>query len=703
PSTQVSAAPTAGQVVGSGGGTVTDASGTTLTIPSGALTSNTIITLTTLAESDSRAAIPSGSERLIGIGPAYEFTATPSPTFNPAAKLAFAYTASQLSTAGVTHPRHLRVYTKAAATDTTWTRVTVDSVNTTTGRVYIHLTGFSVYRLAAARAAAFSSLSSITAATISTAKRVAVALVDGEPTTVSLAYRRGGTTTWQRLGMAATTASADSFAATIPAADVTDHGLEVYVKGTDATSTSDSTAISALRVAVPSLSVSVSTIGLAVADTGNVADTTFTKTQYSKFRMLSIPIALDGNRSAQTVLGSQLGIGDSKIGRIFRWNGAGYSEATSESMEPGKAFWVISRTPPSAITLGAGQSSDTRSPPSISINQNGFTQVGVPYTFSVPYDSTRAHNPTLDSRAWRWTGSGYTITALLEPWQGYWVKSTGTATTITIPPVDANATPKPLPPLTSPTGPDGWTIRVVAEAGGMQDVDNYLGVSSQAAEQWDPLDFAEPPPLGAGTVALYVPHPDWPAPMAGQYAGDFRPVNAEGYAWDVTVDAAIPRTTATVTVRDVNQVPPGFTALLIDLDHYRELNLRERAMVTFPTGETGSTRHFKLIVGSSTYIERVKATLLPRAFALEPNAPNPFNPTTTIRFALPQTVPVRLVVYNILGQEVKVLVDQVMPAGYHQVVWDGTNRSGQRVASGVYVYAIQAGSFRQSRKMALVK
>ena len=64
---------------------------------------------------------------------------------------------------------------------------------------------------------------------------------------------------------------------------------------------------------------------------------------------------------------------------------------------------------------------------------------------------------------------------------------------------------------------------------------------------------------------------------------------------------------------------------------------------------------------------------------------------------------VRLVVYNILGQEVKVLVDHALPAGRHYVAWNGRERSGRRVASGVYFIAITAGEFQQSRKMLLLK
>ncbi|NUN70465.1 MAG: T9SS type A sorting domain-containing protein, partial [Bacteroidetes bacterium] len=89
---------------------------------------------------------------------------------------------------------------------------------------------------------------------------------------------------------------------------------------------------------------------------------------------------------------------------------------------------------------------------------------------------------------------------------------------------------------------------------------------------------------------------------------------------------------------------------------------------------------------------------LPSAFALEQNYPNPFNPATTIRFALPQHAEVQLKVYNMLGQEVATLANGPMSAGVHEVPFDASELS-----SGVYVYRIQAGTFRLAKKMMLVK
>jgi outer membrane protein assembly factor BamB len=94
---------------------------------------------------------------------------------------------------------------------------------------------------------------------------------------------------------------------------------------------------------------------------------------------------------------------------------------------------------------------------------------------------------------------------------------------------------------------------------------------------------------------------------------------------------------------------------------------------------------------------------LPHGFALRPNFPNPFNPSTTIFFAIPKRADVKLVVYDILGRAVRRLVHGVLASGEHTVTWDGTDDAGSAAASGIYLYRLESGSFSASRKMVLLR
>jgi len=89
---------------------------------------------------------------------------------------------------------------------------------------------------------------------------------------------------------------------------------------------------------------------------------------------------------------------------------------------------------------------------------------------------------------------------------------------------------------------------------------------------------------------------------------------------------------------------------------------------------------------------------VPTTFALNQNYPNPFNPTTAIRYQVPAATPVRLSLYDLLGREVAVLVDELKAPGGYEVRFDGTG-----FASGVYLYRLTAGSHVESRRMILMK
>lgn len=94
---------------------------------------------------------------------------------------------------------------------------------------------------------------------------------------------------------------------------------------------------------------------------------------------------------------------------------------------------------------------------------------------------------------------------------------------------------------------------------------------------------------------------------------------------------------------------------------------------------------------------------LPATVELAQNYPNPFNPATTIRFALPQAQQTRLVIYNILGQAVKELVNENLPAGQYELIWNGKYQNGQQAASGIYFYVLEAGKLKLTRRMVLSK
>ena len=132
--------------------------------------------------------------------------------------------------------------------------------------------------------------------------------------------------------------------------------------------------------------------------------------------------------------------------------------------------------------------------------------------------------------------------------------------------------------------------------------------------------------------------------------------------------------------------------------------------VVSPTFTLAAGTHKLVLSGAGVnvdYIQLIKQDiqtgvsrdgLQPGVFALEQNYPNPFNPTTTINFSLAKASNVKLTIYNILGQQVRTVVDTRMNAGQQSIVFDAS-----RLASGVYFYRLEAGTFNAVKKMLLLK
>ncbi len=154
----------------------------------------------------------------------------------------------------------------------------------------------------------------------------------------------------------------------------------------------------------------------------------------------------------------------------------------------------------------------------------------------------------------------------------------------------------------------------------------------------------------------------------------------------------------------INAVPAGSISLVVDKEGYAS------AGGTVTIGLTQSS-----VNGANYSMDPVVTSVpgqgnpLPSSFALGQNYPNPFNPSTRISFSLPVLSSVRLMVYNLLGQEVATIVNADLPAGRHEVLWGGADDAGRAVASGVYFYRLVASApgggqiFSSIRKMILLK
>ena len=108
-------------------------------------------------------------------------------------------------------------------------------------------------------------------------------------------------------------------------------------------------------------------------------------------------------------------------------------------------------------------------------------------------------------------------------------------------------------------------------------------------------------------------------------------------------------------------------------------------------------------ISISTGLGMKNEPILPSGIFLYPNHPNPFNTMTSIQFSVPIGIPVRLDIYDLLGREVRSLIDETMQAGDHEDFWDGKNNFNEPVETGIYLFQLRVGKMRQIRKMVLLK
>jgi len=152
-------------------------------------------------------------------------------------------------------------------------------------------------------------------------------------------------------------------------------------------------------------------------------------------------------------------------------------------------------------------------------------------------------------------------------------------------------------------------------------------------------------------------------------------------------------TTISVSSNSLDALLGGLNLSESTLSWYIDASDEDYTMVS-DTGE---------FVLSRSLLDVLDDSSIPTVFTLHQNHPNPFNPITTLRYDLPENSYVNVTVYDMLGRQVKKLINQTQDAGFKSVIWNATNDYGKPVSAGVYLYQIQAGEFVQTKKMVLLK
>ena len=387
----------------------------------------------------------------------------------------------------------------------------------------------------------------------------------------------------------------------------------------------------------------------------------------------------------------RLSVSELEEGHVFLdWNSIKNKYETPKEIHLGKAYWFrhIYNEP----VLFQEDTSTALSLENFVINlDRGWNLIGSPFAFPVTFekDSNVTDPITYDEKGW----TGYQTE--LFPWNGYAVYT------------DINSAELTLIPFSESDSSRGrtlsneeWYINIKLES------QNYINYSAEIGRRKyakDVLDMFDTPVFPEIDNALSVSM-DLNGAKSFKYMRDVRSIDESNGVWNLKLDAHKDERKISV-YGYLRGLTPRISTAIIDIPDRKIIyNFLEKGLEIIK--ESQISYDLKLIVGDEDFVFNTAEAILndiPEKFSLSQNYPNPFNPVTRMDYTLPKRSRVVISIYNVLGQEVKTIINREQEYGYHSITWDGIDNRGKQMSSGVYFARMNSNSFSQTKKMLLVK
>ena len=414
-----------------------------------------------------------------------------------------------------------------------------------------------------------------------------------------------------------------------------------------------------------------------------------------EYRLFSLPSEPD-NAWCGRVLGS---LGPYAANwRAYSWEHGAYVEygtGNFDSLRTGSAYWLRTKNQGARIAVDSGTVCPVTQCFSIPLAPGAWTAIGNPFSFPVTWslieDSTGTAGPLVGPYAYadgNWV-SPEQVT-VLEPWQGYYVKNTGTQTiTLKVPPNSGSATAKSH----AVRGKNSVMLEWQVSGDNWQDKGNLFGFGPEK-------EYPKPPAMVDAMVRTVF--------GKGLMCAFSEPKHG-GHAWTASISGLAEGQEYVCTVNGLGLLPDSLGVCVTDYTRGLRADLKSAGGYSFTGLKNEKARTVEILVGTSAYIASHTAGLkdVPATLMVWQNHPNPFNPATVIEYAVPvsaKTLPVSLRVFDAKGSCVAVLVDERKESGYYRAVWDSRDAKGRMLASGLYFYRVSAGSKVSTvKKMLLVK
>jgi len=521
--------------------------------------------------------------------------------------------------------------------------------------------------------------------------------VGGDPT-VSIFFREAGERIYQQQQMI----RADGqpvFDVAIPANNINLRGLEYYFRAVE----------NGMVSYLPETDHDIYPYRLKTS----VSDYAMQGIEDSTWQMIGFPYDISPNDFA-SVFGDNLGMSGGENWRIAKWNAAGGEymlDSANSTIARNQGYWFWTYNPVSIDAGGFSPFPDTFMVEDslwyadISINQ-GWNQISAPFPVPILWSTCKA-DYGIENALWEYSSgygltSSYVLADTLKPFEGYWVNNEASGTRHIYVPLRRAPISQPVA-KTNIKNENEWQTNIALSCGKIQDRANIIGFKTDALDSYDRYDLSEPPVCPGDYVSMAFINSSEQGKKV-LLSGDYRPLSSRVTNYEVIMKSNLNRP-AHLNLTDTMSIPDNIMFVLYDTRRDNAYEIKRGKKLTLPDIPTPDGIKYNLIVGDKNYIELqgLELSLMPDRFQVGQNYPNPFNPSTRIDFSLPVPQKTELEIYNILGQKIRTLVDEQLPAGNHSYQWDGVNDEGRSVGSGIYFYRLKTEKFTGSKKMMLVK
>lgn len=465
---------------------------------------------------------------------------------------------------------------------------------------------------------------------------------------------------------------------TIPAQYSTEQGLEYNVYAYDLAGNSGGTGWK---------QVVVSHSGEGLVILSNVSGST-----RNDYRIISVPLDLE-KKSVNDVFSDDIGPLDKSKYRIFRYaNGAVTELSSSSSIEIGKGYWFIASEGRN-IDSGAGTTANagTGKPFTIAIT-NGWNQIGNPFNANVPWSNVAndSDNDDVTMGPLRVFKGGFQNGTTLEKFSGGFVmvQDDGDGT-LTIPVIinDRKAAPTPEDFARS-LDSDTWAVDLSLKSGEFVNTFAGFGMHPKASELNDRYDDFTLP-----RFMDYLELNHNKKLFGSAFTKDIVPTSAR-YTWEFHVESNLPEELVELSWDNSFFGNSDRQLVLWDVDQQLAIDMGTHSRYSFRRGQSGT---FKVFFGDENF---VKTETQPYRPVFHSASPVPSSGNVTLAFSVPESysrVNTNISIYNLMGQKVANLVDQPLPGGYQQAVWN--IEAGTKPAAGMYISVLKYGDIILQKRL----